>query len=685
MKEKINSLGIEMWNRIEQHRKLAVFGINLVFIIIAYCIGQPYNETNDDTGMAAIASGAYGEDQEFLVFQNVLIGKFLHIFYSINGDLNWYSVFQFLITILSFCVIGYILVEKIGGLRGFLVYILLMKLFYQEFYLIYQFTRVSMLCCLAGYLLLFFYFTNDRTRWEKLLGIILILTGLLIRTASFKEITGFAFFIGVFVILFNKKFYPIKKNRKIWIEGIIVSGIVAVLCIGAMQYNEHIAQNEEWKEYQEYNRMRAVIQDYGWPDYWPDYDTYQEEYEEMGISKNDYYMYVEGNLSDKDILDMETVEKLYEFKTEKMKEYRPGFLEYIQFTLSDTVVSQLFFINLMILLVYFLLYKRSYYDYLMLANMGMYIIMYAYMYYCNRVVDRVTIPTNAALIIISLFCFDFENKKAITMEVKNIIVWIGIFLLFVPGTSRHYIELSEGRTDAEELYEALENKEHLFVAGHDVFRWNYYFFDAYKNIPKDFYMNQMNMGGWLARTPIQEKIKEKNGVENIFEALLEKNNIYYYTKKSESMVAAYLKEHYSDGNVNYSICKDIDLCKFVKFTENINTVGLKNVGEASKLSCNQSSRRSYIDVSLNVKIKKEKLIGKESQFYLKLKNKETGEYATYYFYDDLEDYILEESNEIFFRIPYTQDLSNVDILTKTYDVEGILQQGEKQYVFSVNK
>lgn len=683
MREKVTDLGTKIWSEIDHHKKGTVFLINLIFIILACCIGQPYNETNDDTGMSAIASGAYGGDREYLVFQNVIFGKFLHLFYIINGELNWYSIVQFLITILSFCVIGYVLMEKIGGFRGFLIYIFLMKLLYQEFYLIYQFTRVSMLCCLAGYLLLFFAFLKDRTRWEKLLGIVLILTGALIRTASFKEITGFAFFVGVCSILLNKKFYPVKDNRKLWIEGIITACIVAMASVGMMQYNKHIAQNEEWKEYQEYNHMRAVIQDYGWPDYWLDYETYQKEYEEMGISENDYHMYVKGNLSDTDVLDMETVKKLYEFKNEKMREYRPGIVEYIRFTLSDTVVSQFFFINLIILMLYFLLYKRSCYDYLMLTNIGIYILMYAYMYHCNRVVDRVAIPTNTALIIISLFCYDLENRKEVDLESKKILAWVGIFLLILPGTSRHYMELKADRRDGVELYEELENKERLFVAGHDVFRWNYYFFNAYKNIPKDFYLNQMNMGGWLARTPIQEQIKKKNGVDNIFEALLEKDNIYYYTKNSEGVVAAYLEEHYSDGNVGYSICKDIDLCKFVKYTENIDTTDLKYAGEASGLKCNQDSEGNYIEISLDIQVEEEKLIGNESEFYLKLTDKNTGEETTYYFYDDLETCILEENNKIMFQIPYRQNLKNVKILTETYDVKGILQQGEKQYIFSV--
>lgn len=673
---------------IEKYKIGYILLLNLLFIVLAYSRNTPYNETNDDTGMAAIASGAYGvENTEYLVFQNIIWGKFLKLFYTFSAGINWYSVWQLLLTVISFVALGYLIMDKIGGVRSLIIYIIILKLYYQEFYLIYQFTRVSMLCCLAGYLLLFYSFTNDKSKRAAVAGGLLVLIGFMIRSGGFKEVTIFAFPVGVCGILLNKKFYPIREKKKVWLEGVLTFVIIGGLLFGANQYNKsYTAQNEEWGNYQEYNRMRAVLQDYGWPDYWPDYTEYQEEYEKIGISRNDYEMYEEGNLSDADVLDMETLQQLYELKIAVMEENMPGILDYVRYLLSEVIVSQTFFWNLMILVIYFVMYRRSSYDFLMFGNIAVYIFTYVYMYHNNRLVDRVTLPTDFVFLVISLFCLDRANQKKpeTYRQMKSALIWIVLFFLLIPGTSRHYMDLSKNRKNAVELYEALEDKSKVFVAGHDVFRWNYYFFSAYKNIPKDFYTNQINMGGWLARTPVLEEIKQKNDIENSFAALLQKDDIYYYTSNSEKMVNRYLEEHYSDGNVGYSVCKVTPVCKFVRYSENFSRKQVYEEGEAVCDGIEKSTALDgYIDITVEFLVPEDsKLLGEKSQFYLEIENLESGECYTYYFCDDLEDWILQVENEITFTIPEGQVFRSMDDLQDKCDVRGMIVQEDDIYVLS---
>lgn len=673
---------------IEKYKIGYILLLNLLFIVLAYSRNTPYNETNDDTGMAAIASGAYGvENTEYLVFQNIIWGKFLKLFYTFSAGINWYSVWQLLLTVISVVALGYLIMDKIGGVRSIIIYIIILKLYYQEFYLIYQFTRVSMLCCLAGYLLLFYSFTNDKSKRVAVAGGLLVLIGFMIRSGGFKEVTIFAFPVGVCGILLNKKFYPIREKKKVWLEGVLTFVIIGGLLFGANQYNKsYTAQNEEWGNYQEYNRMRAVLQDYGWPDYWPDYTEYQEEYEKIGISRNDYEMYKEGNLSDADVLDMETLQQLYELKIAVMEENMPGILDYVRYLLSEVIVSQTFFWNLMILVIYFVMYRRSSYDFLMFGNIAVYSFTYVYMYHNNRLVDRVTLPTDFVFLVISLFCLDRVNQKKpeTYRQMKSALIWIVLFFLLIPGTSRHYMDLSKNRKNAVELYEALEDKSKVFVAGHDVFRWNYYFFSAYKNIPKDFYTNQINMGGWLARTPVLEEIKQKNDIENSFAALLQKDDIYYYTSNSEKMVNRYLEEHYSDGNVGYSVCKVTPVCKFVRYSENFSRKQVYEEGEAVCDGIEKSTALDgYIDITVEFLVPEDsKLLGEKSQFYLEIENLESGECYTYYFCDDLEDWILQVENEITFTIPEGQVFRSMDDLQDKCDVRGMIVQEDDIYVLS---
>lgn len=74
-----------------------MFVINLILIVYCLVLNTPYNETNDDTGMRALASGSYGDSGGYLVFINIIIGKFLTVLYAVLPNINWYTTFEILI------------------------------------------------------------------------------------------------------------------------------------------------------------------------------------------------------------------------------------------------------------------------------------------------------------------------------------------------------------------------------------------------------------------------------------------------------------------------------------------------------------------------------------------------------------------------------------------------------------
>ena len=132
-----------------------MFVINLILIVYCLVLNTPYNETNDDTGMRALASGSYGDSGGYLVFINIIIGKFLTVLYAVLPNINWYTTFEILIVLISFTLLGILLIDKLGSKYGFSAYLLMVGIFYSEFLPVLQFTRISIMIGIIGYLYIF--------------------------------------------------------------------------------------------------------------------------------------------------------------------------------------------------------------------------------------------------------------------------------------------------------------------------------------------------------------------------------------------------------------------------------------------------------------------------------------------------------------------------------------------------
>ena len=77
----------------ENHRArlnaLIALGMVLaVYALVWLAFGVRY-EVNDDATLCNIAAGAYGEDSQYLVYINILIGYFLKPFYWVLPGVNW--------------------------------------------------------------------------------------------------------------------------------------------------------------------------------------------------------------------------------------------------------------------------------------------------------------------------------------------------------------------------------------------------------------------------------------------------------------------------------------------------------------------------------------------------------------------------------------------------------------------
>ena len=652
--------------------------INLLFVIKAYAEYIPYNETNDDTGMAALVSGAYGGGETHLVFINVIFTLFMRLFYIINSSINWYSLFQFIITFISFTVIGYVLIERIGKKIGVIIFILLMAAFHTDFYLLYQFTRVSTICGIAGYLLIFHSIEKEKYLKGTILGGGMVLLGFLVRYSSSMSILPFAGMLGIVYTLGNRKYWPLQKNLKklsryFLTFGLLFSSIIiCVLADRAFYYSD-----PEWKEYYEYNKIRAQILDYGWPEPWPSYSEHAEEYEKLGISENDSVLYSSGVLSDVENLPMEKLEQILEFK-QNQNNFEFNIIEFLYYSYNYFINNVYIWFILIAIILYLLLFKyKTRYTILVMINCAVFAGIFAYYYYQNRIVPRAFVSTVFVTVCIILFCYDKENLLVKKFDARQTLLLGSASIFFsLVYVSPHYLELQDSRLNVDKLYDVLAtDKESVYVAGRDVFRWNYRYFDAYKVIPEDFYSNQINIGGWLSRTPTMNKQMEKFGVENLYTDLVEKDNMYFYTDSYADILCTYINEHYYDDQVSYSIVSKADWVKIVKYTRNFEDISSETIGSCSVSSIsNDENHAGYLDI-LITDIKD---IKSDSDIYLEITDTETGKKQTYRAAELLEEGLGDDSRTVI--IP-AADFSDVSKCTLNVIVD---DSGAKHYVETNN-
>lgn len=601
--------------------------INSIFAIYALLFFTPYNETNDDIGMNDIVSGAYGEKSPFMVFSNIIYGYILKGVYSICPDVNWYTVIQLITVFASFVAIGYVLCKKMGNKFGALGLFFLLKVFYSQFYLVLQFTRISVLCCFAGYLLVFYSLSTEQVnKKEVLYGGILLILGYLMRFSGFKVVTLFAFILGIYHLFCDGIIQKPKENYFKLFKYIktftILFGIIGI-CI--LVNNLAYSRNTEWKEYREYTKIRAELMDYGWPDYY----EYENEYSKLGISENDFNLYSSGNMADDNMLSLEKLKVI-----EGLKQPRGFSLIEYGYYWKSRLLHKPFIIALFgVLAVFALVNKFSWRHYLCIIAEGFtFLGVIGYYFYLERMLDRMLNP--AILIFMTIILYNFESQyyriKSIGiygLGVQTVIVLTMSFSLFIGG----YKGEAEKRIDADSLYQLLSNKDNIYVADHRVFFNNSRYFDAYHVSGENLYSNQVNFGGWLARTPILNQTKNELGIDNILNAMGERSNVFFYCEgEREKSVGQYMNEHYYNSTVGYSIYDDLEFCRVVKYqVKSEGTLVAQGLGVRSIAN---SWYNGYYDITVN--LGDINAIQSDSDIYIEAVEKSTGLKKLYRVYLD---------------------------------------------------
>jgi hypothetical protein len=226
---------------------LSTIIISLLYAF-SYLIFDIVFEDKDDVGIQLIAQGFYSDEpSQYLLFVNVIVGYFFKFLYSINKDIYWYSLFfvsfQFISMVL---VLNYLIKQKLS-----IIFYILILLIFQFLIIRLQFTTVTALVLIVGYI----YF-KDRMMQNKsiVLPLLFIIFGYLLRIGMFL----FLVYLFVIIFIFESKSIKNLYFKKQNLIPIIITGIIIGTCFYIDQLHY---KNSDWSYYFSYEKERGPLND----------------------------------------------------------------------------------------------------------------------------------------------------------------------------------------------------------------------------------------------------------------------------------------------------------------------------------------------------------------------------------------------------------------------------------------
>ena len=542
--------------KIKNKNLIIVIFINLIIFGITNILFNIKYEQVDDFIIYNLYSGLDGTYNIHGVYIHPIICIIISIFYRILPIINWHSIFLLSIQFICFTIIGYIILKKHNNGIAIVLYTIFASVFYVTMLMLIQYTSVAALLILTALIMLIYILDkNEKTKIKYIIGMYILYTiGIMTRMQSLLIIIpffGLYFVINLVGYKFQKQIQKdtIIKMLKYYLIYVLITVVVYVSNI--IIYNS----DEVYKNYMEYNDIRATLHDI----IYVDYEENKEIFDEVGWSKNDHYLFYTFNFGDEDIYSKENLQKILDYKIQKDGKYNfdTNIVEMNRSFISETSDSITYISILFIAIFIISLFNsnRTKENVLIfIATIGMHILFII----IGRSMLRVVIPEYIIGTALLIYNLNFNNKNKINDNIKNCVIicfMILIICTFV-GNKYDYGYKLENYENYRELINYTNNhKENVYLYTVPSLQDRYLTYSVYQMPPKGAFSNLRVMGGWDMYTQNYYDFKERYNLEGNFLDLLKENvylidgDVYWsgrrYENYKENVILA-IKENYGE-------------------------------------------------------------------------------------------------------------------------------------------
>ena len=530
----------------QKYRKISVALIsNLLILGAMAAFMRPSFETNDDIVFAELGSGLRGVKDAHLVFQNYGLGMIYRLLYGVTGRLPWYTIVQYMILFAAFTVVTYVLISRLGEISGLCLFVILACGFGYEGYIHLQFTKTAGIAAAAAVFLLLYLLEQEKYSWWGIAGgILLAVIAYMYREDQFWASCGLMAGAGL-LFLFDLRKYRNKKLRRLGI-CVLTFGVLLLSVFGVDRWDSSKYRSAEWKEYQEFNQLRSELLDYGFPDY----DSNQEIYEELGISREAYELYKSWNFNDTEKFDTEVMKKLVDLKQKRPLTIRTVTAFLRRFP-SDLLRMPMFYFFAVFAVLWLLCGKKDVCSVIsVLAECLLLVAVYFYLYYQGRyMVNRVDVGLWFSACLVMLWIFSSGEVRHMNTKVSVLLcmicVALGQFMMYKDwrlATS----SIPEARVSQRAVLETIgTDKEHTYLAKSGMLS-EIVCYGPFDRMPENLLDNVYWFGGWECRTPGYTRAMEVHGIINPYRDVVNNENIYLVDDNID-LTLKYIRQYYAEN------------------------------------------------------------------------------------------------------------------------------------------
>lgn len=530
----------------QKYRKISVVLIsNLLILGAMAAFMRPSFETNDDIVFAELGSGLRGVKDAHLVFQNYGLGMIYRLLYGVTGRLPWYTIVQYMILFAAFTVVTYVLISRLGEISGLCLFVILACGFGYEGYIHLQFTKTAGIAAAAAVFLLLYLLEQEKYSWWGIAGgILLAVIAYMYREDQFWASCGLMAGAGL-LFLFDLRKYRNKKLRRLGI-CVLTFGVLLLSVFGVDRWDSSKYRSAEWKEYQEFNQLRSELLDYGFPDY----DSNQEIYEELGISREAYELYKSWNFNDTEKFDTEVMKKLVDLKQKRPLTIRTVTAFLRRFP-SDLLRMPMFYFFAVFAVLWLLCGKKDVCSVIsVLAECLLLVAVYFYLYYQGRyMVNRVDVGLWFSACLVMLWIFSSGEVRYMNTKVSVLLcmicVVLGQFMMYKDwrlATS----SIPEARVSQRAVLETIgTDKEHIYLAKSGMLS-EIVCYGPFDRMPENLLDNVYWFGGWECRTPGYTRAMEVHGIINPYRDVVNNENIYLVDDNID-LTLKYIRQYYAEN------------------------------------------------------------------------------------------------------------------------------------------
>ncbi len=382
--------------------------LNLITLLICRYLMYPFWETNDDSSISRLIDGSKIISDPHMVYENVIYGTVLKALYRFHQSFPWYAWLQYLMIFAALTAIVYVLLQRLEPSTALVLSIVTLVFFGYEGYVRLQFTKTTGIVASGAIFLLLWAVSQEKIRWKAgIFAFVLALSISLLRISQFYACGALLAVIGFSLLLHLNEVEKGKRLRRFG-RYVITFGLLVVCAFGLtkLDYASYRA-DADWDYHYDYDNARAAVLDYGIPDY----DTYKEQYQELGLDRAAIALLSTYNLGDRDVFDTDTLNAIASFRPKKGMSLATVKAYLHQFP-WDFRLCRTFFYFLTVFFVWLLLRRHDWKDLLCgLAEIGFFGAIYFYLFYIGRfLVNRVDVGLWLACSLVFLWLMKPERS-----------------------------------------------------------------------------------------------------------------------------------------------------------------------------------------------------------------------------------------------------------------------------------